>query len=102
MTQQVSRRKRRRDLLAVLMDLISFGVGISLIIRQGWYVSREEFNWVVLLFGGMMVQVPGMAQFVSILRTPSLPSQLPPEDSPHWLRQLPSGSPEAESAGDAT
>lgn len=71
--------RRRRDLLTITKDLLCFGVGLGLIIRQGWYVPRADFNLWALIFGGILAQVPGISQFIAAVRTPGLLTRQPQE-----------------------
>lgn len=54
-------RRQRRDVFTVAKDIMTFAVGLGLIIRQGWFVGPSDFNLAVLLFGGVMVNVPGVS-----------------------------------------
>lgn len=86
-------RRRRPDLITLGKDLLCFGVGLGLIIRQGWFVSPQDFNLALLLFGGVLTNVPAAGQLWALRtgwpRSPQeavlLPSSLPssltaPED----------------------
>lgn len=73
------RGRRRRDVVTVVKDLFLFALGVSLIIKQGWLVTPEEFSWQAMLAGGLIAQVPGAMGFVRVLRTPGSASQGPPE-----------------------
>jgi hypothetical protein len=76
--------RRRRITVTLVKDLVLFGAGLSLIIRQGWIVPEPEFNLSVLIFGGVLANVPGVSQLWA-LRTggslsgpPAGPSSPPP------------------------
>lgn len=53
-------RQARRDWLTVMKDLILFGTGVGLIIQQGWFVPKGDFNLFLLIFGGVMANIPGV------------------------------------------
>lgn len=55
-------RRRRRITVALAKDLIQFGVGMSLIVWQGFMVPPADFNWVPMVFGGVIAGVPGAIQ----------------------------------------
>lgn len=86
-----STRKRLPGFLTVVKDLLSFGAGLGLIIRQGWFVSQHDFNIWLLLFGGTLMQVPGISQIL-LLRTAWGQSPLPPVASSSPSSSSPSGS----------
>lgn len=79
--------------MTLVKDLLTFGVGLALIIREGWYVQPQDFNLALLLFGGALVQVPGAAALLA-LRTAGSRSPDPPEGSPPRLPSSSSGSAE--------
>lgn len=81
-----TRRRSRPDRLTVAKDLILFGLGLALIVRQGWLLSKDDFNWIVMAIGVGLTQAPGAMAMVSLIRTggqSSAPapavSSLPPE-----------------------
>jgi hypothetical protein len=61
--QCMSTRRTRRspwpDRIAVAKDLILFGVGIALIIHQGFVVPAPDFNLSQMIFGGVTAGAPG-------------------------------------------
>jgi hypothetical protein len=74
----------------VAKDLILFIAGLVLIFRQGWFVPRADFNWIVFAFGVALTQAPGAMAMISLARTGGESSlAVPGADSPH----LPSPSP---------
>lgn len=77
----MSTRRRRPDTLVVVKDLLTFGVGLGLIIREGWFVQPQDFNLMLLLFGGALVQVPGAAALLA-LRTGGSRWQAQPQEPP--------------------
>jgi hypothetical protein len=40
-----------------------------LIYRQGWLVTKEEFNWWAMAFGVGLTQAPGAMALISLWRT---------------------------------
>lgn len=81
-----TRSRARRLTFTVIKDAILFGVGTSLIIRQGFLVSLAEFNLASMIFGGVLANVPA-AQYLWALRSgstglPTSPQALPPLSSP--------------------
>lgn len=61
-------------------DLILFGLGTLMIGWQGFVVPPPDFNWMIMVAGGVLAGVPGWMQ-VWGLRTagqPSLPEVSPP------------------------
>jgi len=75
---------RRRDRIDVAKDLILFAAGLVLIFRQGWFVPKADFNWIVFALGVVLTQAPGGMAAISLLRTggSSLPSAPDAESSP--------------------
>jgi hypothetical protein len=76
-----TRRTRRRDTWTVVKDVAVTVIGLALIIREGWFVPPSDFNLALLLFGGLLAQIPG-AQQLWALRTGSPQSWQESEDSP--------------------
>ena len=78
-----TRRARRPDLSTVAKDLILFGIGAGLIIRQGFLVPPQDFNLSILIFGGVVSGAQGMVHLWGLrpgTDGPSSPDQ--PEASP--------------------
>jgi hypothetical protein len=79
-----ARRTTARDRITVAKDLILFTAGLVLIFRQGWFVPRADFNWVVFAFGVALTQAPGAMAMISLARTggdsssSALPAGSPP------------------------
>jgi hypothetical protein len=74
-------RRTRSDAITVGKDLILFGLGTAMIGWQGFVVPRLEFNWMILVAGGILAGVPGWLQLWG-LRTGgpgSPPAALPVE-----------------------
>lgn len=83
-----ARRTTARDRITVAKDLILFTAGLVLIFRQGWFVARADFNWIVFAFGVALTQAPGAMAMISLARTggdsssPAPPAGLPPSPLP--------------------
>jgi hypothetical protein len=76
-----ARRTRRRDTWTVVKDTVVTVIGLGLIVREGWLVPPADFNLALLLFGGLLAQIPG-AQQLWALRTGSPRSSEDSEDLP--------------------
>ena len=87
------RRSARPSIIEVVKDLLLFGVGLALIIRQGWLVSKDDFNWWAMAFGIGLTQAPGAMAMITLIRTGGQSSPDPPvaPSSPSPL-PLPNGS----------
>lgn len=68
---------RRR--IAIGKDLVLFTLGLTLIYRQGWLVTKEEFNWWAMAFGVGLTQAPGAMALISLWRTADSSSQQAPD-----------------------
>lgn len=79
----------------MVKDLLTFSVGLGLIIRQGWFVPPSQFNLSLTLFAGALINVPGVSQLWA-LRTGGQRSEPPESES---SPSLPS-SPDTSSAAD--
>lgn len=74
-------------------DLVLFALGLTLIYRQGWLVTKEEFNWWAMAFGVGLTQAPGAMALISLWRTDGGSSPEAP-DAPWQAPSLPQpGSP---------
>lgn len=83
------------DRIAVAKDLILFGLGAALIIRQGFIVQAQDFNLSAMIFGGVVAGVPGVEYLWRLKReSQSSTEVLPSEDLPP-----PSASPSLPSSG---
>lgn len=72
-------------------DLILFVAGLALIFRQGWFVPRADFNWIVFAMGVAMTQAPGAMAMLSLWRIGGGSSPVAPGvDSPLSPSPLPS------------
>lgn len=81
------------DRIAVAKDLILFGVGTALIIRQGFVVPAQEFNLSAMIFGGIVGGVPGVIELWRLRSgSPSSIEGSPSEDPPPSSPSLPSPS----------
>lgn len=81
-TRARTRRRAGRVTLTVVKDLVLFGIGAALIIRQGFFTPFADFNWTAMVFGGVLANVP-TAQYLWALRSGStaLPTS-PPGSAP--------------------
>jgi hypothetical protein len=61
----------------VAQDLITFGIGIGLIVRQGWFVDPSQINPWVLVFAGTLINVPAATQLLSRTPPPGTPHREP-------------------------
>lgn len=80
----MSARRRRTawpDLITVAKDLMLFTIGAGMMAYQGFVVPRLEFNWAVMVFGGVIAGVPGVMKLWNMPPTGG-PSSPPPEPSP--------------------
>jgi hypothetical protein len=68
---------RRR--IAIVKDLVLFTLGLMLIYRQGWLVTKDEFNWWAMAFGIGLTQAPGAMALISLWRTAGGSSQQAPD-----------------------
>lgn len=59
MSTRRARRSPWPDRIAVAKDLILFGLGVALIIHQGFVVPAPDFNLSQMIFGGAVAGVPG-------------------------------------------
>ena len=69
-------------------DLVLFTLGLTLIYRQGWLVTKEEFNWWAMAFGVGLTQAPGAMALISLWRIGGGSSPDPP-DAPWPAPSLP-------------
>jgi len=76
--------------IAIAKDLVLFTLGLTLIYRQGWLVTKDEFNWWAMAFGAGLTQAPGAMALISLWRTADSSSpeaeqapSLPPPSSSH-------------------
>lgn len=94
MTTRRTRRSPWPDRIAVAKDLILFGVGIALILRQGFFVPAADFNLSMMIFGGVIGGAPG-AMYLWQRRSETPPSTggSPSEDQPPPSPPLLSPSP---------
>lgn len=72
------RRSVRPSPIEVAKDLILFAVGLWLIIQQGVFVPKAEFNWWAMVFGIGLTQAPGAMKILSFIRTDGQSSPDPP------------------------
>jgi protein-S-isoprenylcysteine O-methyltransferase Ste14 len=56
-------RRTRPDAVTVAKDLVRFSLGTLLIGWQGFAVPRQEFNWAIMVAGGILAGVPGWIHF---------------------------------------
>lgn len=73
------RRTTARDRITVAKDLILFVAGLVLIFRQGWFVPRADFNWIVFAMGVGLTQAPGAMAMISLARTGGDSSSVVPD-----------------------
>ena len=71
------RRTSRPSALAVAKDLVLFATGLLIIYKQGWQVSKADFNWISMAFGIGLTQAPGAMAIVTLLRTGGQSSPVP-------------------------
>jgi len=65
--------------IAIAKDLVLFTLGLTLIYRQGWLVTKDEFNWWAMAFGAGLTQAPGAMALISLWRTAGGSSQAAPD-----------------------
>lgn len=75
-----SRRTRGPNHLTVAQDLLTFSLGMALIIRQGWFVEPAQINIWAMVFGGTLINVPVAGQLLAA-RMGSPPSGPAGQDS---------------------
>jgi hypothetical protein len=74
-------RRRGPHTFTVVKDVISYSLGVGLILHQALIVPPPDFNPWLLALGGTLVGVPGFGQLIA-MRTGGSPSPPPEEDSP--------------------
>jgi predicted phage tail protein len=60
-----TRRTRRPDTVTLVKDLISFSLGLALIVHQALFVRPADFNPYLLAVGAALVGVPGVGQLLA-------------------------------------
>lgn len=60
-----TRRTRRPDTVTLVKDLISFVLGLGLIVHQALFVPPADFNPYLLAVGAALVGVPGVGQLLA-------------------------------------
>lgn len=82
MNARTRRRSARRITLAVVKDLILFGVGTGILVKQGFYTASQDANWTVMIIGAAVANVPA-AQYLWAMRNGSTGgSTSPPVEQP--------------------
>ena len=81
MSTRAQRRIAGRVTLTVVKDLILFGIGSGLIVKQGFYTTLADFNIWAMIFGGVLANVPA-AQYLWALRSGSTASPTSPPEPP--------------------
>lgn len=75
MSTRRASRTRRPVTRVVVKDLLTFGVGLALIIKQGWFVDPSQINLWVLIFAGTLINVPAASQLLSRMPLPGTPAE---------------------------
>lgn len=60
-----ARRARRPDTVTLVKDLLTFTLGLGLIVHQALFVPPADFNPYLLAVGAALVGVPGVGQLLA-------------------------------------
>jgi hypothetical protein len=88
MSTRRTRRSAWPDRITLAKDVLLFLIGAAMMAYQAFVVPRPDFNWAVMVFGGIVAGVPGVLKLWAVPSTggpslplPEQPSPLPPSSS---------------------